>query len=144
MDSVAMMIGGAVVNALAFSGSSYLFSTIGQKDHEKEMKRHNEAMENLMKARDAWSKRREQRLDFINEQFRRQSHAIKTFRDVDAAMHEYTVRFGVRLTPLEPEPVLDDFYVKSESQHKKEIVFTAVGMIVLVGVAIWWRKNEKK
>ena len=137
-----MMVGGAVVNALAFSGSNYLFSKIGKpEDHLPEIKRHNEAMENLAKARDAWNKKREQRLDFINEQMRRQSHAIKTFHDVDDAMHEYAVRFGRQLPPLEPEPVLDDFYVKSESQHKNEVIFSAVGMTILVGAAMLYTRG---
>ncbi len=145
MASVAMMLGGAVVNALAFSGSNYFFSKLGDKDdHEKEMKRHNEAVENLAKASDMWHEKREQRLDFINERLRKQSHSIKTFQNIDDAMHEYAVRFGKGLTPLEPEPVLDDFYVKSESQHQHEVIFVAIGMVMLVGGAIWWRRNEKK
>ena len=39
MASVAIMVGGALVNALAFSGSNYLFSKLGQGDTE-EQKRH--------------------------------------------------------------------------------------------------------
>ena len=39
-SAVAMMIGGAVVNALAFSGSNYLFSHMGKSDDaEKERER---------------------------------------------------------------------------------------------------------
>ena len=55
---VAMMIGGAVVNALAFSGSNYLFSQMGKSgDAEKERERHDKALEHLEEARDAWSKK---------------------------------------------------------------------------------------
>ena len=55
-SAVAMMIGGAVVNALAFSGSNYLFSHMGKSgDAEKERERHDKALEQLEKAQAAWS-----------------------------------------------------------------------------------------
>ena len=43
MASIAMMIGGAITNALAFSGSSFLFN---QMSGSAERKRHNLALEN--------------------------------------------------------------------------------------------------
>ena len=43
-STVAMMVGGAVVNAFAFSGSNYLFSHMGSNSDE-ERKRHDKAME---------------------------------------------------------------------------------------------------
>ena len=46
-----MMIGGAVVNALAFTGGNYLFSLLGRSDEaEKERKRHDLAIEALQRA----------------------------------------------------------------------------------------------
>ena len=48
-------IGGAVVNALAFSGTNFVF--IRLTDHgEEERKRHDLALEKLQKARDEWNK----------------------------------------------------------------------------------------
>ena len=140
MASIAMMVGGAVVNALAFSGSNYLFSKLNRHDSTEEIKRHNAAMEELTKARDAWNKKRTQRINFINEQFKRQSHSIQTFSDVNLAMKEYAVRFGKQLPPLEPEPVLEDFYVKSDTQEKNEILFVTLGMGIIVG-GVYWYKN---
>ena len=35
MASAVMIVGGAVVNALAFSGSNYLFSKLNNNDEEK-------------------------------------------------------------------------------------------------------------
>ena len=58
MASIAMMIGGAVVNALAFSGSNYLFSKLRSNHSNEELKRHNAAMEELTKARDDWNKKK--------------------------------------------------------------------------------------
>ena len=68
-SAVAMMIGGAVVNALAFTGSDYLFFHLGKSgDAEAERKRHDKALEQLEEAQAVWSKKRTERLDFINEE----------------------------------------------------------------------------
>ena len=65
-SAVAMMIGGAVVNALAFTGGNFLFSKLGKtQDAEKERERHDRAVEQLEAAQAAWSQKRVQRLFFI-------------------------------------------------------------------------------
>ena len=45
-----MLIGGALVNALAFTGSSCLFSRLSKESIDKEKKRHDFAIEQLQKA----------------------------------------------------------------------------------------------
>ena len=45
-----MLVGGAMVNALAFSGSNYLFSMMRSSDLNKERKRHDQAVEQLQAA----------------------------------------------------------------------------------------------
>ena len=52
-SAVAMMVGGALVNALAFSGSNYLFSKTGSHSDEKR-ERHDKAVEQLETAPAAW------------------------------------------------------------------------------------------
>ena len=43
-SAVAMMIGGAVVNVLAFTGGNFLFSKLGKtQDAEKERERHDKS-----------------------------------------------------------------------------------------------------
>ena len=83
------MAGTALVNALAFSGTNAAFSLLG--DHGKtEMKRHNLAVEQLNKAREDWSRKRQQRLDLINKTLTDQRHAKQTFSDLSVAMREYS------------------------------------------------------
>ena len=77
MISIAMMIGGAVVNALAFTGSIFLFSSLKSSDIEKERKRHDLALEQLTKARDEWSKERLKYLDYLNDRLRKEANAKK-------------------------------------------------------------------
>ena len=125
MATVAMIVGGAVVNALAFSGSNYLFSKMDKSRHE-------EAMTKLAAAKNEWEKRRTQRLDFLNEQLKRQNHSMKTFADVNQAMHEYSIVFGKTMSPLPEEPTLAEFYAPSQDG---EIIFTILGMCAVVAVA---------
>ena len=73
MATIAMMIGGAVVNALAFSGSNFGFSLLNKSKALEETKRHNAAMEKLQQARDRWNKKRIERIDYINETLKKNS-----------------------------------------------------------------------
>ena len=50
MASVAMLIRGALANTLAFTGSSYLFHRLSADNIDTERKRHDAAIEALMKA----------------------------------------------------------------------------------------------
>ena len=50
MASVAMLIRGALVNALAFTGSSYLFHRLSKESIDAERKRHDSAIEKLQAA----------------------------------------------------------------------------------------------
>lgn len=127
MASVALLVGGALVNALAFSGSNYLFSTLRSSGVDEERKRHDKAIEQLQAAQTEWSRKRTERLDWVNEELRRQGHAIRTFQDVDAAIHEYNQVTGKNIT-LEHEPTLSDFYVPSDDQKDREIAFVILGM----------------
>ena len=128
MASIAMLVGGALVNALAFSGSNYLFSMLHDSGTLEEQKRHNEAVEQLQAAQAEWSKARTERLDWINEELRRQGHAVQTFNDVDAAIREYALITGNQLDPLRAEPKLSDFYMPSDEQKDRKITFIILGM----------------
>lgn len=136
MASIAMLVGGALVNALAFSGSNYLFSKLRSSGVDEERKRHDTAVEQLQAAQSAWSKKRAERLDWINEELRRQGHAVQTFRDVDTAIREYAQVFP-HVAPLvsERQPRLSDFYTPSDDQKDREIVFAVLGMTATVLVA---------
>ena len=68
MASVAMLIGGALVNALAFTGSSYLFHRLSADNIDTERKRHDAATEKLQAAQLEWADNQQQRTDFINNQ----------------------------------------------------------------------------
>ena len=130
MASLAIMAGGALVNALAFSGTNFIFGQLG--DHGgTEMKRHNLAVEKLSKAREEYSQERQQRLDLINKTIRGQKHAEQTFEDLGVAMQEYYKVTGQQLPPLRDPPKLADFYNPSRQRKDTEIALVVGGMTVV-------------
>ena len=50
MASIGLLIGGALISALAFSGSNFLFSSLSKESINKERKRHDKAIEDLQRA----------------------------------------------------------------------------------------------
>ena len=60
MASVAMLIRGALANALAFAGSNYLLSRLSKDSIDAERKRHDLVIENLQKPQIEWVHKRQQ------------------------------------------------------------------------------------
>ena len=105
-SSVLMMIGGAITNALAFTGSNFLFNSLSSSE---ERKRHNLALEKLTYDRDIFNQTRLKRLDYINDKLKEQGRTEKTFQDVNLAMQAYYNLTRTLLDPLPPEPNLYDY-----------------------------------
>ena len=133
-----MLIGGALANALAFTGSSYLFYRLSADNIDAERKRHDAAIEALQKAQIEWTHKRQQRIDFINNQLRLERKAETKFTELNEAMREYHEVIGHELSgalpPLPREPVLSDFYTPSDEQHYRELGFIVLSMIRIGGV----------
>ena len=70
MASVAMLIRFALANALAFTGSSYLFHRLSKDSIDKERKKHDAEIEKLQAAQIKWAHKHQQRIDLINNQLR--------------------------------------------------------------------------
>ena len=120
MASLLFTIDGAVVNALAFSGT-FVLSTL--TDHGvEERKRHDLALKKLQRARDEWNKDRMKRLDFMNKRLSKKKNEAKAYiNNVDEAMVEYYRAFAKQIKPLPPEPELSDFYHPSENKENGEL-----------------------
>ena len=65
-----MLIRGALANALAFTGSSYLFHRLSADNIDAEGKIDDAAIKALQAAQLEWAHKRQQRIDFINNQLR--------------------------------------------------------------------------
>ena len=132
-----MLFGGALVNALAFSGSNFLFSSMRSRAVDEEKERHNRASEQLQAAQAEWSRKRTARIDFINEDLRRQGLSVQAFQDADQAMREYHRVTGGQLDSLGDKPRLSDFYTPSDDQRDREIAFVVVGMVAVTGLVAY-------
>lgn len=139
MASVGFMIGGALVNALAFSGSNYLFKSMDKKRVDEERKRHDLAVEKLQKDKEIWVRERSARIDFLNNEIRKKNMASARINDLDGAMREYYQLFGHEdVGVLRPKPELSDYYVPSDDQKDRELTFLAGGLICIGGVLFYF------
>ena len=134
MASVAMLIGGALANALAFTGSSYLSHRLSKESIDAKRKRHDATIEKLQRAQIEWAHKWQQRIDFINNQLGLEQKAETKFTELNDAMREYHEVFGHELPPLPREPALSDFYTPTDEQHYRELGFIALSMIGIGGV----------
>ena len=134
MESVVMLIKGALANALAFTGSSYLFHRLSVDNINAERKRHDVATEKLQAAQIEWAHKQQQRIDFINNQLRLEQASETKFTELNNAMREYHEVFGHKLPTLPREPVLSDFYTPTDEQHHRELGFIVLSMIGIRGV----------
>lgn len=128
------LIGGAIINGLAFTGSGYLFKVFDKNGALKEQKRHNEAMEKLSAAREKWSEHRVKILDYLNKNLKAKQVAEHDFRDVDYAFKLYNsfLPMEQKMPPLAPEPQLSNFYTPSPEQQNYEYLWI-IGGTALIG-----------
>ena len=84
-----------------------------------------------------WATRRQEQLDYINNQIIKELKAEKRFMDLNSAMQQYCLVTGMHLEPLPPKPVLSDFYVQSEDQNTQELAFITLSMIG-IGAFLWY------
>ena len=124
-----MLIGGVLANALAFTGSSYLFYRLSADNIYAKRKRHDAVIEALQAAQLEWAHKRQQRIDFINNQLRLERKAETKFTELNDAMRECHEVFGHELPPLPREPVLSDFYTPTDEQHYRELGFIVLSMV---------------
>ena len=100
MASVVMLIGGALINTLAFISSSYMFSRLSKDSLDKERKNHDLAIEQLQKAQVEWAQKRQEQIGFTNKQLRLEQKAETKYTELNDAMREYHEVFGHKLSPL--------------------------------------------
>ena len=137
MASIGFLISGAIINALAFTGSNFLFSSLSKESIDKERKRHDKAIEDLQRAQIEWAKKRQERLDYINDQIIKERKAEKRFTNLNSALQQYFLVTGTQLELLPPKPVLSDFYVPSEDHHNRELAFITLSMVG-IGAFLWY------
>ena len=107
------------------------------KNQSIKNERHDKATEDLQRAQIEWTKKRQERLDYINNEIVKERKAEKRFMDLNSAMQEYFLVTGRQLEPLPPKPVPSDFYVPSEDHQNRELAFITLSMI-RIGAFLWY------
>ena len=101
------------------------------------MKRHDKAIEGLQRAQIECAKKRQERLNYINNEIVKEHKAEKRFIDLNSPMQQYFLVTGRQLQPLQPKPTLSDFYVPSEDHQNRELAFITLSMIGM-GAFLWY------
>lgn len=133
-----MMVGAAVVNAVAFTAGNALFSMFNKNGAQEEAKRHNAAIEKLNAEQTEYNIKRAKNQDWLNTQISRKQEATNEVYSVNSAFDQYKKLFGREPTdfphPDLKEPEFD--YVPSDEQKRYENMFVTAGTVATVGGAL--------
>ena len=113
---------------MAFAGAGFLFSKLNHNGYEDEIKRHNKALEDLAKAKQAWVERETARKNKItrlrleradaDKDFERANHALRFLQKVEKA------------SAADREPTIHDFYEPSNEMKKyQDITIGGIGFV---------------
>ena len=109
MATVAIMVGGAVLNAATFIGGNYLAKYLSGDSGQAaldEKKRHDLALEKYQRDYAQYQKDRTQLLDWVAQQDREKNKAFHDFQDTDAALALYNQTHRAKVAM----PVFSDYY----------------------------------
>ena len=110
--NMASVVAGGLFNAIAFAGAGYVFHKLDKSGSEKEMKRHNEAMEKLTEEKEKWYKRTVEKKNRIAILRQKLLDADKDLDRVNKALHD--LRTVTEELEEDKEPTLNEYYEPSE------------------------------
>ena len=90
MASIAIMIGGAIINATTFVGGSYLAKYLSGNDTDAERKRHDLALEMYERDYQVWQKNRQLVMDWYSQRRDKEDRAAQNLANTDEALKLYT------------------------------------------------------
>ena len=130
MASIALMIGGAIINATTFVGGSYLAKYLsGSSDSDEEKKRHDLAVEKYQKEYEEYEENRAKLNDWIMTNDRIKDEAKENFKNTDYALKLYNKIHQDDLSLREPQ--FSDFYQLSAQQKQGEIIYVGASALAI-------------
>ena len=129
MASIAIMIGGAIINATAFVGGSYLAKFLSG-DSESASLEDNLAVEKYQKELEKYEENRAKLNDWIQTNDRIKDEAKQNFANTDFALKLYNKVHQQKIDHLR-EPHFSDFYQPSESQKQGELIFVGTSALAI-------------
>ena len=134
MATVAIMVGGAILNAATFIGGNYLAKYLSGDSGQAaldEKKRHDLALEKYQRDYAQYQKDRTQLLDWVAEQDREKDKAFHDFQDTDAALALYNQTHRAIGSAMPQEPKFSDYYKPSPQQKNSELLFIGASTLAL-------------
>ena len=121
---MASVVAGGLFNVIAFAGAGYVFHKLDENGYEKEMERHNKAMEELNKEKEKWYERTVEKKNRIALLRQKLSDANKDLDEVNDALHKQ--RTVTEDLEEDKEPTLDKYYEPSDGMKKYMDIVTGV------------------
>ena len=128
MATLAIMIGGAVLNAATFISGNYLAKALSGDSGQAALD--DKALKKYQKDYAQYQKDRTELLDWIAEQDREKDKAIHDFQDTDRALALYNQTHRAKVT-LSKEPEFSDYYKPSPQQKNGELLFIGASTLAL-------------
>ena len=130
MASIALMIGGVIINATTFVGGSYLAKYLsGSSDSDEEKKRHDLAVVKYQKKYEEYEENRAKLNDWIMTNDRIKDEAKENFKNTDYALKLYNKIHQDDLSLREPQ--FSDFYQPSAQQKQGEIIYVGASALAI-------------
>ena len=134
MASIAIMIGGAVLNAAAFTGGNYLAKYLAGDDGQAALAkktRHDKALEACQAAMAKYTRKRTQLLDWIETNRETKDRAKQNFTNTDYTFKLYNQADPDYKLSMPKEPKFSNMYQPSELQKQGELHFVGRGALAL-------------
>ena len=134
MASIAMIIGGAVLNAAAFTGGNYLAKYIAGDSGQAALAEktwHDKAIEAYDAAMDKYNRERTQLLDWVETNREIKAQANQNFTNTDYAFKLYNQAHPDYKLSMPTEPKFSEMYQPSELQKQGELLFVGGGALAL-------------
>jgi len=125
MATIALMLGGAVLNATAFIGGSYLAKTLSGDDSERV--RHDKALEKYQQDMGEWEKQQKLYQEWLNDQYLNKKQADENLDSTDQAFILYNKAHPS--ATLKQKPEFKNYYSPSEKQKQYELLYVGGGML---------------
>ena len=122
LASIGMMIGGAILNATAFTGGNIIAQKILGHRVDTERIRHDKAMEKYQRDYEEYQEKRQKMLDWENKKKNEKYQASKNISATNQAFELYAQM---------NEPKFSDYYKPSYEQKTGEMVYVGAGMLGL-------------
>lgn len=123
---MASVVAGGLFNAVAFAGAGYIFHKLDKNGHEKEMKRHNLAIEKLQKDREAWYEKTVEKKNKIAELRQEVEDADNDLDSTNEALRRLRIATEDYDEHNKTEPKLSDYYQPSDEMKTYENIVTGV------------------